>query len=118
MQLLVRFPKLFRGKLGCFPNKKVHLELRAGAKPFCCQPYPIPRHHEQVFKEELQHLCDIGVLERSGPYEWLLPLFIIDKSDGFPTFQSLTSLLSEKYIIFQRYKISCYDVPGTCSLPS
>jgi hypothetical protein len=24
-QLLVRFPKLFSSKLGCFPNKKVHL---------------------------------------------------------------------------------------------
>jgi hypothetical protein len=28
MQLLVRFPKLFSSKLGCFPNKKVHLELQ------------------------------------------------------------------------------------------
>jgi hypothetical protein len=35
-QLLARFPKLFSGKLGCFPNKKVHLELQPDAKPFCC----------------------------------------------------------------------------------
>jgi hypothetical protein len=35
-QLLARFPKLFSSKLGCFPNKKVHLELQLGAKPFRC----------------------------------------------------------------------------------
>jgi hypothetical protein len=81
-QLLVRFPKLFSSKLGCFPNKKVHLELRVGAKLFHCRLYLVPKHHEQVFKEELQHLCDIGVLKRCGPSEWLLPLFIIAKKDG------------------------------------
>jgi hypothetical protein len=26
-KLLVRFPTCFSGRLGCFPNKKVHLEL-------------------------------------------------------------------------------------------
>jgi hypothetical protein len=31
MQLLVHFPKLFSSKLGCFTNKKVHLELRVCA---------------------------------------------------------------------------------------
>jgi hypothetical protein len=32
-QLLVCFPKLFSGKLGCFPNKQVHLELQKDTKP-------------------------------------------------------------------------------------
>jgi hypothetical protein len=63
-QLLVRFPKLFSGKLGCFPNKQVHLELQKDAKPFQCHLYPVPKYHEQVFKDKLQRLCDIGVLER------------------------------------------------------
>jgi hypothetical protein len=62
-QLLVQFPKLFSGKLGCFPNKKFHLELQTGAKPFHCCLHPVLKHHEQVFKDELQRLCDIGVLE-------------------------------------------------------
>jgi hypothetical protein len=81
-QLLVRFPKLLSSKLGCFPNKKVHLELQKDAKPICCQPYPVPKHHEQVFKDKLQCLCDIGVLESCGPSEWLLPSFIIAKKDN------------------------------------
>jgi hypothetical protein len=36
-QLLARFPQLFSSKLGCFPDKKVHLELQPDAKPFRCQ---------------------------------------------------------------------------------
>jgi hypothetical protein len=43
MQLLVRFPKLFSGKLGCFPNKQVHLELQKDTKPFWCRLYPVPK---------------------------------------------------------------------------
>jgi hypothetical protein len=61
------FPKLFSGKLECFPNKQVHLELQKDAKPFRCCPFPVPKHHEQVLKDEFQCLCDIGVLERCGP---------------------------------------------------
>jgi hypothetical protein len=63
-KLLVRFPTRFSGKLGCFPHKKVHLELQPNVKLFCCQLYPVPKHHEQVFKDELQRLSDIGVLHR------------------------------------------------------
>jgi hypothetical protein len=81
-QLLMWVPKLFSSKLGCFPQKKVYLELQLNAKPFCCCPYPVPKHHEQVFKDELQHLCDIGVLVLCGPTEWLSPSFIIAKKDS------------------------------------
>jgi hypothetical protein len=63
-KLLVCFPTLFSSKLGCFPNKKVHLELQTGTKLFHCRLYPVPKHHEQVFKDELQCLSDIGVLNR------------------------------------------------------
>jgi hypothetical protein len=81
-QLLARFPKLFSGKLGCFPNKQVHLELKEDAKLFWCCLYPVPKYHEQVFKDELQRLCDIGVLERCGPSKWLSPSCFIAKKDS------------------------------------
>jgi hypothetical protein len=61
-QILSQYPKLFHGKLGCYLHRKVHLDLKPDAIPSCCRPYPVPRHHEQVFKGELDRLCDIGVL--------------------------------------------------------
>jgi hypothetical protein len=81
-QILSRYPKLFSGKLGCYPYRKVHLDLKPDAIPCRCRPYPVPRHHEQVFKEELARLCEIGVLERCGASQWLSPTFIIPKKDG------------------------------------
>ena len=81
-KVLAKFPKLFSGKLGCYTHKKVHLELKSDAVPFRCRPYPVPKHHQSVFKEELYRLVKIGVLSRTGPSEWLMPLFIIPKKDG------------------------------------
>jgi hypothetical protein len=80
--ILSKYPKLFSGKLGRYPHRKVHLELREDAKPVRCRPYPVPKHHEQVFKEELDHLCTLGVLSRGHASEWLTPSFIIPKKDG------------------------------------
>jgi RNase H-like domain found in reverse transcriptase/Reverse transcriptase (RNA-dependent DNA polymerase) len=42
----------------------------------------VPKHHQKVFKEELDHLCTLGVLSRCGASEWLTPSFIIPKKDG------------------------------------
>jgi hypothetical protein len=70
-QILSRYPRLFSGELGCYPHRKVHLDLKANAIPCCCRPYPVPRHHEQVFREDLDRLCEIGVLSRCGASQWL-----------------------------------------------
>lgn len=98
--LLAKYDKLFSGKLGCYPNRKLHLEVKEGARPFSCRPYPVSRHHEQVFKDELQHLCDIGVLTRCGSSEWLSPSFIIPKKDGrvrwISDFRELNKLIKRK----------------------
>jgi hypothetical protein len=53
-QVLLQYPTLFTRKLGCYPHCKVHLELKKNTTPCCCHPYPVPRHHEQIFKEELE----------------------------------------------------------------
>ena len=38
--------------------------------------------HKDVFKTELERLCQAGVLQRWGPSEWLSPTFVIPKKDG------------------------------------
>ena len=65
-----------------FMFKKVYLELNKNAKPFYKRPYPMAEVHKKTFKEELDRLVAIGILEKTGPSEYLLPTFIIPKKDG------------------------------------
>jgi hypothetical protein len=75
--------KLFSGKLGHYPHKKMDLELTPGAKQVHQQPpYPVPYAHQVIFKNELDRLCDIGVLLHVDATEWAAPTFIIPKKDG------------------------------------
>ena len=80
--VLTNFQPLFSGKLGCYPGYKAHLELLPNARPVHCRPYSVPRVHKDVFKTELERLCQAGVLQRWGPSEWLSPTFVIPKKDG------------------------------------
>jgi hypothetical protein len=83
VHVLSRYKKVFSGQLGCYPHSKIHLELKADATPSQSRPYPVPRHHKAVFKEELNQLCKIGVLSQCGASTWLLPSFIMAESNGF-----------------------------------
>jgi transposase InsO family protein len=80
--LLGKFPKLFSNELKTYPHRKIHIDLKPGSVPVASRPYPVPKHHEAVFKQELQRLCDIGVLEKTGAAEWLSPTFVIPKKDN------------------------------------
>ena len=86
--LLNRFTRLFSGKLGHYPGDPVHIEIDPQAKPVHKRHYPVPRVHEQTFKQELERLVKIGVLERCGPSEWAAPTFIIPKKDNTVRFVS------------------------------
>ena len=77
-----KFTKLFSGKLGCYTKKKFTIDIDPNAKPFNCRPYPVSRAHRPTFKEELDHLVQIGVLSPFGASQWLAPSFIIPKKDG------------------------------------
>ena len=80
--LLHNYKKLFDGHLGQYPGRKIHLDLLPGAKAVSSRPYPVPMHNRQVFKDELDRLVELGVLEPCGAKEWLTPIFIVPKKDG------------------------------------
>ena len=42
-RLLSRYDHLFSGKLGCFPHRKLHLELHANSRPAVVFPHPSTR---------------------------------------------------------------------------
>ena len=68
--------------MGKYKKRKIHLELKPDTKPVHCKPYPVPQAHMGLFLEELQHLCDDGVLEKVGSMEHAYPTFITPKKDG------------------------------------
>ena len=57
--MLRKFQKLFDGRLKTNPHGKVHLDLMPGAVP---KHQRLAQKHLDVFKDELQRLCEIGVL--------------------------------------------------------
>ena len=100
LRVLQQRQKLFSGKLGRYPHKKMDLELVPNAKPIHLKPYPVAKAHEDLFKQELQRLCNIGVLRRVGTTEWAFPTFIIPKKDGrvrwVSDFRKLNELIRRK----------------------
>ena len=64
--LLSRFPTLFNGELKVYPHNQLHLDVDPSIKPFVLRAYPIPKKQLQIFKQELNRLVTIGVLEKQG----------------------------------------------------
>lgn len=50
--------------------------------PIHAWPYPVTKAHETAFKQELQHLIDIGVLCPCGMMQGTSQTFIVPKKDG------------------------------------
>ena len=80
--LLSQFPTLFNGELKLYPHNKLHLDVDPSVKPFVSRAYPIPKKQLQIFKQELDRLVTIGVLEKQGRVTWIAGTFIIPKKDG------------------------------------
>ena len=82
LEVLSKYPTLFNGKLKKCSHFQVHLELQANAIPYSGKAYDVPYHHREVFKNELECLVQIRVLEKALHSEWLAGTFIQPKKDG------------------------------------
>ena len=80
--ILDKYNKLFDGGLGHYTKTKIHIDLDPSIQPRHFKPYPIPKIHLPTFKKELDHLVEIGVLEKAGMSAWASPTFITPKKDG------------------------------------
>ena len=82
LSLLNKYKFLFDGTLGTWNTNPVNLELKDGATPYHGKPYPVPKIHEKVFREEIERLCKLGVLKKVNDSEWGAPTFIQPKKNG------------------------------------
>ena len=58
----------------------VYLVLKDGMKPVCLGPYPVPKVHKRMFKNEVQRLVSLGVLEEANDSKWVAPYFAQPKA--------------------------------------
>ena len=80
-KVLSQYPQLFDGILRVFPDEKIHLDIDPSVKPHRSRAYPIPKSQLNLFKQELDRLVRINVLEPTGRSEWISGSFIIPKKD-------------------------------------
>ena len=83
LKLLKKYEVLFDGTLGTWETEPVDLELKEpNAKPYHAKPYPVPFSQEKQLKEEIERLCQYGILRKINRSEWACPMFTIKKPDG------------------------------------
>jgi len=81
--LLNKFEPLFDGSLGTWQTAHIELELKEpGIKPYHAKPYPVPHCYKQKLKEEIQRMCEYGVMRKINNSEWTAPMFTMTKPDG------------------------------------
>ena len=81
LEVLKKNSCVFDGSLGRYPHKQFHIELEPYAKPIHTRPYTVPRIHLSMFKKELDHLVELGVLVPQNESEWA-SLVYHPKKDG------------------------------------
>ena len=76
---------LVDGKLRKFKGPKMDIHLIDGAKPPWKRAYPVAHIHQEPFRRELMHLCEIGVLSRCGKSAFGAPTFVrhLRRTAGF-----------------------------------
>ena len=85
-ETLEHYPELFDGKLGRVPNFKFKIELKEDSTPSFQRQFPIPYRYQTMYKAELTHMIDDGVMsKRTQGSQWAAPSFCrLKKDDRIP----------------------------------
>ena len=81
-KILNKHTILLDGILKVYLHRLIHLDIIQNATPCYLHAYLVAHTHLDVFKAEVERLCNIGVLEPCGASQWASPSFIIPKKDG------------------------------------
>jgi hypothetical protein len=82
LALLSKFEHLFNGTVGTWNTEPVDIELLPDVKPYHARPYPVPHSQTVKLKEEVERLCELGILRKINRSKWACPMFTINKPDG------------------------------------
>src|SRR5687767_11045789 len=81
--LLQKYEHLFDGTVGTWRTDPVDLFLKdPSCTPHHAKAYPVPYSQEQKLREEVDRLCQQGILRKINRLEWACPVFTISKPDG------------------------------------
>ena len=76
------FNGLFDGNLGTWHGKPYDIKLKPDAEPYHGKPFPVPRIHELTFKQELDRLKALKVINKVNHSQLGAPKFLIPKKDS------------------------------------
>ena len=66
--------------MGCFPGDPYKFHLKPEHKPARYAPRKVPIHLESVFKEEIESLVKLGILEKVKEHtDWVNSYVIVEK---------------------------------------
>ena len=77
--LLDKQRNLADGTLGLWKGSLYKIELQDDAKPHHTRLYGISHAYDQTFKQEVEQLCQVGVLRKINRSQWAAPTFLIPK---------------------------------------
>ena len=73
---------MFDGSLGTWHGKPYDIKLKPDAEPYHGKPFPVPRIHELMFKQELDRIEYLKVIKKINRSQWGAPTILIPKKDS------------------------------------
>ena len=80
--LLDQYQDVFAAALGTITPHKATLHLKDGTAPRFCKSRPVPFAMRERVGKELDHLEQLGVIEKVPFSEWAAPIVVVPKKDG------------------------------------